>query len=167
VSLWHAVAVVSSGFLLGVVNFLRISLPPAGGLLLNRHNPTENMIQEFKTFIARGNVMDLAVAVIIGAAFGRIVESVVKDIITPVIGMLGGQPDFSGLKLGSIMVGNFLNAVLAFVILAAVIFFVFVKPMNRLKAMGAKRKAPEAAPEPTAQEKLLAEIRDLLKQRAE
>jgi large conductance mechanosensitive channel len=111
--------------------------------------------------------MDLAVAVIIGAAFGRIVESVVKDIITPVIGMLGGQPDFSGLKLGSIMVGNFLNAVLAFVILAAVIFFVFVKPMNRLKAMGAKRKAPEAAPEPTAQEKLLAEIRDLLKQRAE
>jgi large conductance mechanosensitive channel len=125
------------------------------------------MIQEFKTFIARGNVMDLAVAVIIGAAFGRIVESVVKDIITPVIGMLGGQPDFSGLKLGSIMVGNFLNAVLAFVILAAVIFFVFVKPMNRLKAMGAKRKAPEAAPEPTAQEKLLAEIRDLLKQRAE
>lgn len=74
--------------------------------------------------------MDLAVAVIIGAAFGRIVESVVKDIITPVIGTLGGQPDSSGIKLGSIMVGNFLNAVLAFVILAAVIFYVFVKPMG-------------------------------------
>jgi len=123
------------------------------------------MLQEFKTFIAKGNVMELAVAVIIGAAFGKIVESVVKDIITPVIGMLGGQPDFSGIKLGSVMVGNFLNAVVAFLILAAVVFFVFVKPMNRLKAMTEKPKAPEAPVAPTAQEQLLAEIRDLLKQR--
>lgn len=123
------------------------------------------MLNEFKAFVTKGNVMDLAVAVIIGGAFGKIVDSMVKDIITPVIGMIGGQPDFSDITLGSLMVGNFLNAVVAFLILAAVIFFVFVKPMNRLKAMAEKPKAPVAPPEPTAEEKLLTEIRDLLKQK--
>jgi len=130
------------------------------------------MFNEFKNFIAKGNVMDLAVAVIIGAAFGKIVDSLVKDVITPIIGMIGGQPDFSDVKLGSIMIGNFMNAGISFLILAAVIFIVFVKPMNHLKAMIEKRAAAtaaaaaEAAATPSAEEKLLTEIRDLLKQKA-
>lgn len=123
------------------------------------------MLQEFKTFIAKGNVVDLAVGVIIGGAFGKIVDSMVKDIITPVIGMVGGQPDFSAFKLGSVMVGNFLNATVSFLILAAVIFFMFVKPMNKLKSISEK-PAPPATPEPSSEEKLLAEIRDLLKNKA-
>jgi large conductance mechanosensitive channel len=137
------------------------------------------MLKEFKDFVTKGNVMDLAVAVIIGGAFGKIVDSLVKDVITPVIGLFGGQPDFSSIVIGGktvlkegkevieggIMVGNFLNAVIGFLILAAVIFFVFVKPMARLKALGAKPAAPAAPPEPPADVKLLTEIRDLLKPR--
>lgn len=123
------------------------------------------MFKEFKTFITKGNVMDLAVAVIIGVAFGKIVDSMVKDIITPFIGMLGGQPDFSAIQFNGIMLGNFINAVVAFLMLAAVIFFVFVMPMNKLKANTAKPAAPAAPPEPSAEEKLLTEIRDLLKQK--
>ncbi|MCF7731489.1 MAG: large conductance mechanosensitive channel protein MscL [Akkermansiaceae bacterium] len=123
------------------------------------------MFKEFKTFITKGNVMDLAVAVIIGGAFGKIVDSMVKDIITPFIGLLGGQPDFSSIQFNGIMLGNFMNAVVAFLMLAAVIFVVFVKPMNKLKAATAKPAAPAALPEPSPEEKLLTEIRDLLKQK--
>ena len=98
-----------------------------------------SVIEEFKAFVLKGNVLDLAVAVIIGGAFGKIVDSVVKDVIMPVIGMVGGQPDFSSIKLGPVMLGNFLNAVVAFLILAAVIFFVIVKPVTKLMA---KKPAP-------------------------
>lgn len=94
------------------------------------------MLQEFKQFLLRGNVVDLAVGVVIGAAFGTIVTSLVEDIITPLIAALGGQPDFSALKLtlngSAIMYGQFLNALIAFLIIAAVIFFGVVKPMNHL-----------------------------------
>ena len=123
------------------------------------------IIDEFKAFILKGNVVDLAVGVVIGAGFGKVVESMVKDVITPLIGAVGGQPDFSAIKLGPILVGNFVNAGIAFLILAAVIFFLVVKPMNTLMAM-AMKKAEEkpAAPAPVPEDvKLLIEIRDLLK----
>ena len=122
---------------------------------------------EFKTFVLKGNVVDLAVGVVIGAAFGKVVESVVKDLITPFIGMIGGQPDFSAIKPMGIGVGNFFNAILAFAILAAVVFFLVVKPMNALMNM-ARKKAEEkpADPPPMPDDvKLLMEIRDLLKNR--
>ncbi len=94
------------------------------------------MLKDFKQFILRGNVVDLAVAVVIGAAFGAIVTSLVKDIITPLIAAIGGTPDFSNLYLtinGSrLMYGNFLNAAIAFLILASVIFFLVVQPLNKL-----------------------------------
>jgi large conductance mechanosensitive channel len=122
-----------------------------------------SVLSEFKAFIAKGNVMDLAVGVIIGAAFGKIVDSMVKDVITPMIGMVGGQPDFSAIKAGPIMVGNFINAVVAFLILAAVVFFVLVKPMNKFMA-SINKPPPPAPPAPPAPEVLLlTEIRDLLK----
>jgi large conductance mechanosensitive channel len=117
------------------------------------------MLKGFKDFVARGNVIDLAVGVIIGAAFGAVVDSLVKDLITPVIGMVGGQPDFSAIKLGSIQVGNFVNALIAFLIKAAGLYFLIVLPFNKF---GAKMAAATAGPPP--QEALLTEIRDLLKQ---
>ena len=100
------------------------------------------MLKGFRSFIARGNVIDLAVGVIIGAAFGAIVDSLVKDIITPVIGMLGGQPDFSAIMLGPMKIGSFLNAVLAFLVVAFVIYFLVVVPMNRI--MERTRRQTEA-----------------------
>jgi large conductance mechanosensitive channel len=117
------------------------------------------MLKGFRDFVARGNVIDLAVGVIIGVAFGAVVDSMVKDLITPIIGMLGGQPDFSGIKLGSIAVGSFVNAIVSFLIKAAGLYFLIVLPFNRLAA----RMAAAAAPNP--QEVLLREIRDLLAQR--
>lgn len=126
------------------------------------------ILNDFKAFILKGNVVDLAVGVVIGAAFGKVVESVVKDLITPLIGMVGGQPDFSAVKLGPLGIGNFLNIGIAFLILAAVVFFLVVKPMNTLMAM-AKKQVEEkpAGPAPMPDDvKLLMEIRDLLKSRA-
>jgi large conductance mechanosensitive channel len=117
------------------------------------------MLKGFRDFIARGNVIDLAVGVIIGAAFSGIVDSLVKDIITPIIGMVGGQPDFSAIKMGSVTLGNFINAIVAFLIKAAGLYFLIVLPFNRLAA----RMAAAAPPSPT--EVLLREIRDLLAQR--
>jgi large conductance mechanosensitive channel len=94
------------------------------------------MLKDFRKFILRGNVVDLAVAVVIGAAFGAIVTSLVKDLITPLIAAIGGKPDFSGLYFtvhnSKFMYGDFLNAVISFVILAAVIFFLIVQPLNKL-----------------------------------
>jgi large conductance mechanosensitive channel len=118
------------------------------------------MLKGFKAFIARGNVIDLAVAVIIGAAFGSIVDSLVKDIITPIIGMFGGQPDLSALKLGAIGVGSFLNAMISFIIKAAGVYLLIVVPFNRF----ASRLAPVSGP--PRQEMLLSDIRDLLQQEA-
>lgn len=123
----------------------------------------QTIIHEFKAFVLKGNVLDLAVGVVIGAAFKSVVDSVVADLITPLIAAIGGKPDFSAITLGPLRVGAFANALIAFLILAAVVFFLVVKPMNALLAM-AQRKA-EAAPPPGPSEevKLLAEIRDALK----
>jgi large conductance mechanosensitive channel len=105
------------------------------------------MLDGFKKFLLRGNVVDLAVAVVIGAAFKEIVDTMVKGLITPLIGIFGGVPDFSALSFtinnSRFGVGEFINAVVAFVILAAVIYFVVVVPTNRMMA----RLAPKE-PEP-------------------
>jgi large conductance mechanosensitive channel len=118
------------------------------------------MLSGFKAFIMRGNVLDLAVGVIIGAAFGAIVDSLTKDILNPILGMLGGQPDFSAVKLGTIQIGSFINAIINFLIKAAGIYFMVIVPYNKFAAKPAP-PAPPAPPSPT--ETLLGEIRDLLK----
>jgi len=128
------------------------------------------MLSEFKAFLLRGNVVDLAVAVVIGTAFAAVVSAFVADILTPLIAAIFGSPDFSGLVFhvhGSVFrYGSFLNALLAFVSVAAVVFFFVVKPMNVLAARRAAGEEPEAAPAPTVDQQLLAEIRDLLQEGA-
>ena len=103
------------------------------------------MLKGFRDFVLRGNVLDLAVAVIIGAAFTSIVASITKDIINPLVAAIIGKPDFSALVLhlhgGVITYGNFINAVIAFVLLAAVIYFLIVLPANRLMAKFKGREA--------------------------
>ncbi len=118
------------------------------------------MFEGFKKFLMRGNVIDLAAAVIIGAAFGAIIDSLVKDIITPLIGMLGGQPDFSALKVGSIGLGNFVNSIVSFLIKAAGLYFLIILPFNRFASRLAAQ--PAAPPPPSPTETYLKEIRDLL-----
>lgn len=102
------------------------------------------MLKEFKLFLLRGNVVDLAVGVVVGAAFGAIVTSLVKDVITPLIAALGHQPDFSALNLtvrhSVIHYGNFLNALLSFLIVAVAIFFGVVKPVNHLSERASRGK---------------------------
>ena len=90
------------------------------------------MVKGFREFILRGNVIDLAVGVIIGAAFSAVVASLSADVITPLIGALFGQPDFSAITLGPILLGNLLNAVISFLITAFVVYFFIVSPMNAL-----------------------------------
>jgi large conductance mechanosensitive channel len=134
------------------------------------------MLSEFKEFAMRGNVVDLAVGVVIGAAFGKIVSSLVSDVILPPIGWLIGNIDFSQLEwvlqaagtaadgseiaAVSIKYGLFLNALVQFTIVAFAIFLV-VKAINRLR--NSAPPAPAAPPEPSEEAKLLAEIRDALK----
>ncbi len=117
------------------------------------------MLKGFKDFISRGNVIDLAVGVIIGAAFAGIVDSLSKDIITPIIGLVGGQPDFSAIKPYGIGIGNFLNAVISFLIKAAGLYFLIVLPFSRFAS-----RLVAAAP-PTGQEVLLAKILAVLERR--
>ncbi|MGB0871888.1 MAG: large conductance mechanosensitive channel protein MscL [Solirubrobacterales bacterium] len=93
-----------------------------------------NILKEFKDFISRGNLVDLAVAVVIGTAFAALVQSLVEDLVTPVIAAVFGQPDFSNLVFtingSAFSYGNFINAVITFVLVAAAVFFLIVKPMN-------------------------------------
>ena len=121
-------------------------------------------LKEFREFVLRGNLVDLAVAVVIGTAFGALVTSFVTNIVTPLIAAVGGQSDFSELAFtinGSRFgYGLFLNALISFLIIAAVIFFLVVKPVNALLA--AFRDSDEEAQAPTADVVLLQEIRDLL-----
>jgi len=137
------------------------------------------MLEEFKKFALRGNVVDMAVGIIIGAAFGKIVSSAVNDVIMPPIGMLLGGVDFSNLfvNLGEgtyaslaaaeeagapiIKYGMFINTVLDFVIVAFAIFMA-IRLMNKLKK-DEEEAPPPAPPEPSNEEKLLTEIRDALK----
>jgi large conductance mechanosensitive channel len=105
------------------------------------------MLNEFKKFILRGNVVDLAVAVVIGAAFNNVVQSLVKDIITPLLSAIGGQPNFSSMYFtinGSrFNYGEFLNAMVSFLILASVVFFFVVTPLNELTELAKRSKKTE------------------------
>ena len=124
---------------------------------------------EFKTFIARGNVLDQAVGVIIGGAFSSITTSLVNDIINPILGILtGGHESLSALAFqlpggGALMLGNFINAVLNFLIMSFAVVCM-VKAVNSLHRK--KEAAPPPPPKPTREEQLLTEIRDLLKEKA-
>ena len=141
------------------------------------------MFKEFRDFALKGNVMDLAIGVIIGAAFGAIVSSVVDDLFMPIIGLLLNGIDFSNLfiiisnpnniavpsvaaakaaGIATLNYGLFINAVVKFTIVAFVLFLV-VKGVNRLRRQEAAAPAPAAPPAPTAEEKLLMEIRDAIK----
>ncbi|TNE78037.1 MAG: large-conductance mechanosensitive channel protein MscL [Bacteroidetes bacterium] len=121
------------------------------------------MLKEFRDFAMKGNVMDLAIAVIIGGAFGKIVTSLVNDILMPIIGMFIGD-SFASLSVDingvAIKYGAFLQATVDFVIIAFVIFML-IKGMNKMKKK--KEEAPAPAPGPTKDQELLMEIRDLLK----
>ncbi|MBO4722127.1 MAG: large-conductance mechanosensitive channel protein MscL [Muribaculaceae bacterium] len=126
------------------------------------------LIKEFKEFAMKGNVMDMAVGVIIGGAFGKIVTSLVDDVLMPAVGMLTGNVDFTNLtaKIGTgedaavLKYGVFIQNVVDFLIVALCIFFI-IKLMN--KVMKKKEEEPAPDPEPSNEEKLLGEIRDLLK----
>jgi large conductance mechanosensitive channel len=123
------------------------------------------MLKEFRTFILRGNAIDLAVAVVIGAAFGAVVTSLVADIITPIIAIIFGKPGFAELTLtingAVIRYGNFLNALLSLLTVGAAVFVLVVKPVNMLmeRRKRGEEPPPEAVPEDIV---LLGEIRDLL-----
>ena len=108
------------------------------------------MLKGFKTFLLRGNVVDLAVAVVIGAAFGAVVAALVKDLLTPLIAAIVGQPDFSAIVFtvngSKFLIGDFINAVLAFVLVSAAIYFFVVMPMNMLAE---RRRRGEAPADPT------------------
>jgi large conductance mechanosensitive channel len=102
----------------------------------------------FKEFLLRGNVVDLAIAVVIGVAFAAVVTAFVKDVVTPLIAAIGGKPDFSGLTFtinnSRFLYGDFINAVISFIIIAAVIYYLVVLPMNRLVAL--RRHEPPLDP---------------------
>ena len=129
-----------------------------------------SFIQDFKAFALKGNVMDMAVGVIIGGAFGKIVSSLVDDVLMPLVGMVTGNVDFTQLayKIGDgegaavLKYGQFIQNVVDFLIVALCIFFM-VKGIAALNRKKEEEPAPAPAPEPTAEEKLRTEIRDLLK----
>ena len=127
---------------------------------------TSGFLAEFKTFIARGNVMDMAVGVIIGGAFSNITNSLINDIVMPVLGIFTSSVSFAELSvnIGPAVVayGNFIQAVLNFLIMAFVVFCL-VKALNRFHKK--KEAAPPPPPGPSPEEKLLTEIRDLLKEK--
>lgn len=122
------------------------------------------MLREFRDFLQQGNVVDLAVAVIIGGAFGAIVTSIVDDLLMPMIGIILGGIDFSGLSIqvgeAEILYGNFIQAVINFVIIAFALFLI-VRSVNRFRMK--ESAEPEPPPQPSEKIVLLREIRDLLK----
>lgn len=124
------------------------------------------MLQEFKKFMLRGNVLDLAVAVVIGGAFNKIVTSLVENIIMPLVGIILGGRSFENLALevgeASVKYGAFIQSIVDFVIIGASLF-VIVKSFEKLQKK--KEEAPAPAPAPSNEEVILAEIRDLLKQK--
>ena len=110
------------------------------------------MFKGFKEFILRGNVIDLAVAVVIGAAFGAVVTAFVTDIVTPIIAAIGGKPDFSGLTFtinhSKFLYGAFINAVISFLLIAAAVYFIIVAPMNTMAERRARGQEPDTKPCP-------------------
>lgn len=131
------------------------------------------MLKEFKEFAVKGNVLDMAVGIIIGVAFGTVVQSLVNDVIMPPIGLALGGVDFAELAIPvgtgpegevvAISYGLFINALLSFLIVAFAVFMI-IRSFNRMKRRAeAEEEAPAAPPEPSPEEKLLTEIRDLLR----
>lgn len=124
------------------------------------------MFKEFKEFISKGNVLDLAVGVIVGGAFGKIVTSLVDDIIMPIIGLIIGGIDFSGLSLkigeATVKYGMFIQNIVNFLIIAFSIFLV-VKAVNKMRRIKPEKEEPLVEPKKSNEEILLTEIRDLLK----
>ncbi len=122
------------------------------------------MIKEFKDFLLRGNLVELAVAFVLGVAFSAVVTSLVNNLITPIIAMIGGKPDFTALDFtindAEFRYGAFITDLLSFVIIAAVIFFLVVRPINALLA---RRRTGEEEVTPEPDIVVLEEIRDLLK----
>ena len=118
------------------------------------------MLKDFRDFILRGNLVDLAVAVVVGTAFAAVVASLVEDLVTPLIGAIGGEPDFSALSFtineSEFRYGDFINALLAFLIVAAVLFFFVIKPVNALLAR--MRTEPPVAEETRKCPECLSEI---------
>lgn len=123
------------------------------------------MLRGFRDFLLRGNVIDLAVGVIVGAAFTGVVNALAEGLLTPLIGVVFGQPDFSSWNVGPFEFGTLLNAIISFLITAVVLYFFIVAPTNALMK---RVKAQEEAdpPAPSMQEKLLTEIRDELKRQS-
>jgi len=134
------------------------------------------MLNEFKKFIFKGNVVDLSTGVLIGAAFGTIVTAFTKGIIEPILKVLGGNPNVSlGIKIGEFVnekgeklptmidIGMVINAIIGFVITAAIIFFIIIKPANKLMTMMQKEETAALPQSPATEIVLLTEIRDLLK----
>ena len=107
----------------------------------------------FKQFIMRGNVLDLAVAVVMGAAFGAVVTALVKDLLTPLIAAIVGKPDFSAIQFevnaSKFLIGDFINALISFILIAAAVYFFVILPMNALMA---RMRRGEAPPDPTSKE---------------
>lgn len=124
-------------------------------------------LREFRDFATRGNVVDLAIAVVLGAAFGAVITSVVENLLTPLIAAIFGEPDFSGLSFtineSTFRYGAVINVLLSFAFIAAAIFFLVVKPLNALAAR--RKQGAEPPAEPTDEVRLLTEIRDALRPR--
>jgi large conductance mechanosensitive channel len=134
------------------------------------------MLKDFKEFALKGNVLDMAVGIIIGVAFGTVVQSLVDDVIMPPIGLLLGGMDFSEIAVAvgtgpegepvTMNIGLFVNAVISFLIVAFAVFMIVRSFVRARRKVEAAEEAPAAPPEASAEEKLLAEIRDLLQARA-
>lgn len=122
-----------------------------------------SIVKEFREFVMRGNIIDLAVGVVIGGAFSKLVDGVVKGVIGPVVNMVKGEDAWPSFVQGIWDLGN---GVLNFLLLAAVVFFIFVKPINKLRSLKSKPAEPAVPPPVPEDIKLLTEIRDLLKKDA-
>lgn len=111
------------------------------------------MLKGFKQFVFRGNVLDLAVAVVIGAAFGAVVTALVKDLITPLIAAIVGKPDFSAIQFeingSKFLIGDFINSLVSFLLIAAAVYFLVIVPVN---ALSARMRRGEAPPDPTTKD---------------
>lgn len=123
---------------------------------------TPTIVSDFKEFILKGNAISLAVGVLIGASFGKLVTAFTDGIINPLLNLIGGDPNIS-LKLWVFDLGMVINSLISLIITGAVLFFIFVRPMNRLQKKEAA--APSVEPTPSKEETLLTEIRDLLAKR--
>ena len=121
------------------------------------------MIEEFKNFILKGNAIDLAVGVLIGAAFGKFVSAVTEGIINPLLQLAGGDVNLA-MKFWIFDIGMVINATFSLFMTGLILFFVFVKPMNKIREFRLRPAPPPPAPPPTAEQLLLTEIRDLLRE---